>query len=58
VVHFERGEDVRIIDGPFASMPGKVEEVNQARAKLRVLVTIFGRQTSVELDYTQVERPR
>jgi len=39
-------------------MTGKVEEVNQARAKLRVLVTIFGRQTSVELDYTQVERPR
>jgi len=58
VVHFERGEDVRIVDGPFASMLGRVEEVNQARAKLRVLVTIFGRQTSVELDYTQVERPR
>jgi transcriptional antiterminator NusG len=57
VVHFERGEEVRIIDGPFASMKGKVEEVNQTRAKLRVLVSIFGRPTSVELDYTQVERP-
>lgn len=57
VVHFERGEEVRIIDGPFATMKGKVEEVNQTRAKLRVLVSIFGRPTSVELDYTQVERP-
>lgn len=56
VVHFERGEEVRIIDGPFATMKGKVEEVNQTRAKLRVLVSIFGRPTSVELDYTQVER--
>jgi transcription termination/antitermination protein NusG len=56
VVHFERGEEVRIIDGPFATMVGKVEEVNQTRAKLRVMVSIFGRPTSVELDFTQVER--
>jgi transcriptional antiterminator NusG len=56
VLNFERGEKVRIMDGPFATMEGKVEEVNQTRAKLRVLVTIFGRPTSVELDYTQVER--
>ena len=47
---------VRIVDGPFATMKGKVEEVNQTRAKLRVMVSIFGRPTSVELDYTQVER--
>jgi transcriptional antiterminator NusG len=57
VMHFERGEEIRIIDGPFSSMTGKVEEVNQPRAKLRVMVTIFGRPTSVELDFTQVERP-
>jgi transcriptional antiterminator NusG len=57
VLHFERGEEVRITDGPFASMTGKVEEVNQARSKLRVMVKIFGRPTSVELDFTQVERP-
>jgi transcriptional antiterminator NusG len=57
LVQFERGEDIRIIDGPFATMTGKVEDVNQARAKLRVKVSIFGRPTSVELDYTQVERP-
>lgn len=56
VADFARGEEVRVIDGPFASMNGKVEEVNAPRAKLRVLVTIFGRPTSVELDFTQVER--
>jgi transcriptional antiterminator NusG len=55
VVNFERGEEVRVIDGPFASMMGRVEEVNPARAKLRVMVSIFGRPTSVELDFTQVE---
>lgn len=56
VVDFERGEEVRIIDGPFASMPGKVDEVNASRAKLRVLVSIFGRTTPVELEFTQVEK--
>jgi transcriptional antiterminator NusG len=56
VVEFERGEEVRIIDGPFASMKGRVDEVNQARGKLRVLVSMFGRTTPVELDFTQVER--
>ena len=56
VVLFDRGEEIRIIDGPFASMNGKVEEVNATRAKLRVMVSIFGRPTSVELDFTQVER--
>ena len=56
VVTFDRGEEIGIIDGPFASMSGKVEEVNAGRAKLRVMVSIFGRPTSVELDFTQVER--
>ena len=56
VVEFERGEEVRIIDGPFASMKGKVDEVNQSRGKLRVMVSMFGRTTPVELDFTQVER--
>jgi transcriptional antiterminator NusG len=56
VMKFERGDEVRVIDGPFASMSGKVEEVNPHRGKLRVLVSgIFGRPTSVELDFTQVE---
>jgi transcriptional antiterminator NusG len=56
IVHFERGEEVRIIDGSFASMNARVEEVNQARGKLKVVVTFFGRPTPVELDFTQVER--
>ena len=56
VMEFERGEEVRIIDGPFSTMKGRVEEVNQARGKLRVMVSIFGRPTAVELDFTQVER--
>jgi transcription termination/antitermination protein NusG len=56
VMKFERGDEVRVIDGPFASMTGKVEEVNPHRGKLRVLVSgIFGRPTSVELEFTQVE---
>jgi transcriptional antiterminator NusG len=56
IVSFARGEEVRIIDGPFTSMKGMVEEVNAARARLRVMVSIFGRPTSVELEFTQVER--
>ena len=55
-LNFERDEEVRIMEGPFASMNGVVQEVNQTRGKLRVIVTIFGRPTSVELDFTQVEK--
>jgi len=58
IVDFERGEEIRVTDGPFASMMGRVEEVNSTRAKLRVMVSIFGRPTSVELDFTQVEHLR
>lgn len=53
---FEKNETVRIIDGPFASFQGKVDEVNSDRNTLRVLVTIFGRSTPVELDFLQVEK--
>lgn len=55
-VNFERGDDVRVVDGPLSPVVGKVEEVNGARGRLRVTVTIFGRPTSVELDFTQVEK--
>ena len=58
VIDFDRGDEINIIDGPFASMKGRVEEVNQARGKLRVMVSIFGRPTAVELDFTQVESLR
>ena len=53
---FEKNETVRIIDGPFANFSGKVDEVNPERNTLRVLVTIFGRATPVELDFLQVEK--
>ena len=53
---FEKNENVRIIDGPFSNFSGKVDEVNPERNSLRVLVTIFGRATPVELDFLQVEK--
>jgi len=53
---FEKNENVRITDGPFANFSGKVDEVNLERNTLRVLVTIFGRATPVELDFLQVEK--
>ena len=53
---FEKNETVRINDGPFTNFSGKVDEVNTERNTLRVLVTIFGRATPVELDFLQVEK--
>jgi transcriptional antiterminator NusG len=53
---FEKSETVRIVDGPFSNFSGKVDEVNTERNTLRVLVTIFGRATPVELDFLQVEK--
>lgn len=53
---FEKNETVRIVDGPFTNFTGKVDEVNSERNTLRVLVTIFGRATPVELDFLQVEK--
>jgi transcriptional antiterminator NusG len=55
-VVFEQGDHVRVIDGAFANFTGTIEEVNPDKQKVRVLVSIFGRATPVELDYTQVEK--
>jgi transcriptional antiterminator NusG len=53
---FEKNETVKIVDGPFTNFSGKVDEVNSERNTLRVMVTIFGRSTPVELDFLQVEK--
>lgn len=53
---FQKGESVRIIDGPFASFVGYIDEVDMDHGRLRVMVSIFGRQTPVELNFFQVEK--
>lgn len=55
-VGFARGQAIRIMDGPFADFLGTVEAADSARGKLRVLVSFFGRETPVELDFLQVEK--
>ena len=55
-VQFEKGENIRIIEGPFRHFVGVVEEVNETKVKIKAMVTIFGRPTPVELDFLQVEK--
>ena len=55
-VDFEVGESVTVMDGPFATLPATINEVNAEQQKLKVLVSIFGRETPVELTFNQVSK--
>lgn len=55
-VGFVKGTSIRVIDGPFIDFVGTVDEVNQEKGKVRVMLSLFGRETSVELDFLQLER--
>ena len=55
-INFTTGENVTVVDGPFSNFAGTVEEINEEKGKVKVLVSIFGRPTPVELDFIQVEK--
>jgi transcriptional antiterminator NusG len=55
-VIFEKGETVRVIDGPFANFSGVIDEMNIDKGRVRIMVTIFGRPTPIELEFPQIER--
>lgn len=55
-VNWNKGDAIRVVEGPFSDFSGKIEEVNADRERLKVLINIFGRDTPVELEFTQVEK--
>ncbi len=57
-VQFEKGDPVKVISGPFVNFSGAINEINLERMKVKVMVSIFGRKTPIELDFTQIEREK
>lgn len=57
-VQFEKGDPVKVISGPFVNFSGSINEINLERMKVKVMVSIFGRKTPIELDFTQIEREK
>lgn len=57
-VQFEKGDLVKVISGPFVNFSGTINEINLERMKVKVMVSIFGRKTPIELDFTQIEREK
>jgi len=55
-VSWQKGDAIRVVEGPFSDFSGKIEEVNADRERLKVLINIFGRDTPVELEFTQVDK--
>jgi len=55
-IDFSPGENVRVINGPFENFIGQIEEINMEKSKVRVMISMFGRETPIELDFTQVEK--
>ena len=56
LIHFEIGERIKVADGPFEDFDGMIEQVDDENQKLKVMVSIFGRETPVELDFSQVSK--
>jgi len=57
-IHFDKGDFVKVISGPFVNFNGTINEINLERMKVKVMVSIFGRKTPIELDFTQIEKEK